>query len=341
MKDYYKILELDRNASSEDIKKSYRKLAMIYHPDRNQSPDAEAKFKDIAEAYDVLSNPEKKQNYDNYGTSNNNGSFSFNFNDFFNFGDMFNQAFDRQYKRQRKGTDLRIKISITIQDVINGLSKKIKYKRKVVCNTCTGVGGTGEQSCMGCNGTGVKQKIQNTPFGQIRQEMTCNVCMGKGKTISNKCKTCSGEGLVTKEEEVDINIPAGLKNGMQLSMSRQGNEVPDGIPGDLFILVEEKIDPIFKREGKNLYMNYSINILDLLLGKKDTLKTPHGSNIDININKLTNPNEVLKFRNKGVPDIEEGMGDLFLKLDVKMPTNLTDEEFKILSLLKEKQNFKS
>jgi molecular chaperone DnaJ len=341
MKDYYKILELDKNASIDDIKKSYRKLAMMYHPDRNQSPDAENKFKDIAEAYDVLSNPEKKNNYDNYGSTDSNGSFSFNFGDFFNFGDMFNQAFDRQYKRQKKGTDLRIKISISIEDVIHGLSKKIKYKRKTVCNSCKGIGGSGEQNCMGCNGSGTKYKVQNTPFGQIRQEMTCNICMGKGKIIANKCKSCTGEGLVIKDEEIDITIPAGLRNGMQLSMSKQGNEIPDGIPGDLFILVEEKQDSLFKREGRNLYYTYNINILDLLLGKKDSLKTPHGSNIDINIEKLTNPNEVKIFKNKGVPDIEEGLGDLFLKLDVKMPSNLTNEEFKILNSLKEKQNFKS
>lgn len=337
MKDYYKILELEKGASSDEIKKKYKTLVKKYHPDVSKEPDAEAKFKDIAEAYEILGNPEKKNNYDTYGSNGGNGGFPFN--DFFNFGDMFNTSFEQRYRRTKKGTDLRIKLTLTLEDIIKGLSKKIKYKRKVVCTSCTGTGGTDEKTCVGCNGAGNKYKVQNTPFGQMRQEMTCNLCEGKGRVITNKCKKCSGEGVTSKDVEVEVNIPSGLKNGMQLNMSKHGNEVSNGIPGDLLILVEEIKEPNFLREGKNLYTNYNIDIIDLLLGKKDTIKTPYG-NLPLNIDPLTNPNYVKLFKGKGIPDIEEGLGDLFVKLNIKMPNKLSSDELNILANLKGKENFK-
>jgi len=345
MKDYYKILEVNKDSSQEEIKKSYRKLAMLYHPDKNQTSGAEEKFKDIAEAYEVLSDPNKKANYDQYGDVNgnpfsNSGGFSFNMDDM--FGDLFNSRYggNRHGRKQKKGTDLRIKITITLDDVIHGLKKKVKYKRKKICTPCNGDGGTDVVSCNSCNGSGKMVMVQNTPFGQIRQETMCNSCLGSGKTIKNKCKHCHGEGLVSKDEEVEIQIPAGLRNNIQLNMSNYGNEIKDGISGDLLISISEIPDPYFKREGSNLYYDYHLNVIDALTGKKDVLKTPKGE-VKIDIRSGINPNEKLSFKNMGVPDIEMGLGDLILNIKFKMPSKISETEMQQLENLKKSENFKS
>lgn len=336
MKDLYKILEINKNASSEDIKKSYRKLVMKYHPDKNNSPEAEDKFKDIAQAYEILSDPTKKTNYDRYGTidnnSFNNNGTGFNMDDI--FGDFFNNAFgDRYRNKQKKGSDLRIKINITLTDVINGVKKNIKYKKKKICDSCSGIGGTNTKVCTPCNGLGRKYNIQNTPFGQIRQEMLCDNCSGTGKKVMNKCVICHGDGLIIKNEDLEVNLPSGLRNNMQLNMSNQGNEIPNGIPGDLLILIEEIQDEKFIRKGSNLYHDYQLNVIDAIIGKKETIETPRGK-VEVKITPGISPYETLLFKKMGIPDIETGLGDLILSIKIIMPKNISNEDIKILNSLK-------
>ncbi len=337
MKDYYKILEIDNNASQDEIKKAYRKLAMKYHPDKNQSPESEAKFKDIAESYEVLSNPNKRSKYDQYGSVDGNDfTNNYNMEDF--FSNFFGGAFNQRYNKQKKGSDLRIKVSVTLDDIIHGVKRKIKYKRNKICNPCKGEGGSNKKTCNACNGKGKSYHRQNTAFGQVVQESLCGSCNGQGSIIVDKCEICYGSGLVLKEEDIEIDLPVGLRHSMQLNMSNQGHEIPNGISGDLLILIEEIQDKLFKRNGSNLHYEYDLNVIDAIIGKKEVLNTPTGK-IEINIKPGISPYETLSFKNMGVPDIERGIGDLILKIKVNIPKKLSKEEIEILKTLKDKENF--
>jgi molecular chaperone DnaJ len=348
-KDYYKILGVDRKASDEEIKKAYRKLAMKYHPDRNGSdPDAESKFKEIAEAYDVLSSPDKRSNYDNFGSATGNPfggnhqyGHGFNMDDIFSqFGDIFGSAFNNRYqqKRQSRGSDLRIKVTLTIDDILKGTLKKLKYKRQVKCNTCSGKGGTDVRSCIPCQGTGYRTVVQNTPFGQIRQTATCPDCQGSGKIIHNKCSDCHGDGTVLKEQVVDVEIPAGVSNGMQLTMTGFGNHIRDGVPGDLYIIIEELRENYFRRDGNNIIVEKTISVIDAIIGTNTKVKTPHGD-IPITIKPGTEHGKVLRVSGKGIPDIHHGLGDLYVNIVVKIPKNINLEEKSILEKLRKSKNF--
>jgi len=268
-KDYYNVLGVDRNASEDEIKKAYRKMAMKFHPDKNpDNPEAESKFKEAAEAYDVLSTPDKKSNYDRFGSANGGGGNpfgggGFNMEDIFsNFGDIFGNSFNQRYgggqKPQSRGSNLRIKVSLTIDEILKGVSKKLKYKRQDKCGTCDGKGGTDVRNCIPCNGSGQRTVVQNTPFGQIRQQMTCPDCSGSGNQIRNKCGQCHGAGTTPKEQIVEVEIPIGVHSGMQLSMQGFGNNVRDGIPGDLYIIIDELREFYFKREANNLIVEKEI-----------------------------------------------------------------------------------
>lgn len=348
-KDYYKILGVDRKASEDEIKKAYRKLAMKYHPDKNpNNPEAESKFKEAAEAYDVLSSPDKKANYDTFGSATGNPfgggnhqyGHGFNMDDIFSqFGDIFGGSFNQRYqKRQSRGSDLRIKVTLTIDDVLKGTLKKLKYKRQDKCNTCQGKGGTDLRSCIPCQGSGHRTVAQNTPFGQIRQTTTCPDCQGSGKIVANKCGDCHGDGTVLKEQVVDVEIPAGVSHGMQLTMQGFGSHIRDGVPGDLQIVIEEVREHYFRRDGNNIIVEKVISVIDAIVGVNTKVKTPHGD-ISIAIEPGTEHGKVLRVSGKGIPDIHYGLGDLYVNIVVKIPKNITLEEKHILEKLRKSKNF--
>lgn len=344
-KDYYDILGVDRNASSDEIKKAYRKKAMEFHPDKNQgNPEAESKFKEAAAAYETLSDPDKKKNYDTYGTADASGhqyGHGFNMNDIFSqFGDIFG-SFNKRYSnntRQQKGSDLRITVQLSLDDILKGSKRKLKYKRHDKCKSCDGKGGSESKDCIGCSGTGQRVVVQNSPFGQVRHVTTCNNCNGSGKVIHNKCKSCHGEGTHLKEEIVEVEIPAGATNGIQLIMSQFGNFTRGGTYGDLQIGIDEIPDPIWKREGNHIKSEILISVVDAILGKKMEIITPHGK-MSINIEEGTDSGKILKFTGKGIPDINYGLGDLYIKINVKIPKKINPEEKVILEKLKNSKNF--
>lgn len=347
-KDYYRILEVDRNASSDDIKKSYRKMAMKYHPDKNPGDSsAEEKFKECAEAFDVLSDPQKKQEYDTYGSvGGNHGQGNpfggFGMDDIFSrFGDFFGFGGGHSHRQNiKKGSDLRIKVQVSLSDIINGVDKKIKYIRQVKCNTCNGLGGKDLTPCGLCQGQGQRRMVQNTPFGQIQQVVTCNGCNGEGQVTRSTCGNCRGQGTVPNEENLDIKIPKGAVDGVTFNMSSQGNFIRNGQPGDLQIFIEEIKDENFKRESNNLIYEQHLSVIDAILGREIYLRTPQGE-IKFSIQPGTEHGRVIKINGKGVPDINLGgrVGDLFIKTNIKIPKSLSQNEREILYTLKDSPNF--
>jgi molecular chaperone DnaJ len=349
--DLYNVLGVDRNATRDELKKAYRKLSKEYHPDINKDSNAEEKFKEISSAYDVLSDNDKKSNYDRFGSTDGKSSsnpfgggqgFGFGFDDIFSqFGDIFGsgqQFGGGQQRRQQKGTDLKIRLSLTIEEIINGCDKKVKYNKSESCKSCDGKGGSDATECNGCKGTGQRIILQNTPFGQVRQAIHCNDCKGKGRKIVNKCNVCVGKGTVIKEELVDIKIPAGVSNGMQLTMQGYGNAVLDGISGDLNILVDETREEYFKRDGGSLIVEKEISVIDAIIGSNVSVRTPRGLE-HISITPGTEHGKVIRVSGKGVPDINLGLGDLFINIKVKIPSNINSEEKRILEDLKKSINF--
>jgi molecular chaperone DnaJ len=352
-KDYYKILGVDRNATPEEVKKAYRKMAMKYHPDKNNGDiDSESKFKEAAEAYDVLGDSNKKGNYDRYGSADGNpfsgggnpfGGFShgFSMDDIFSqFGDIFGGGGNRrtQQTQKRKGSDLRIKVSLTIDEILKGCNKKLKYKRQDVCLDCNGQGGTDIKDCLPCSGSGRRIVVQSTPFGQIRQETGCPDCNATGKKIQNPCKSCRGDGTILREQVVDVDIPKGVSAGMQLNMKGYGNSIGNGTPGDLQIIIDEIREFYFKREGNNIVVEKEVSVIDAIVGSNIKVKTPHGD-ILISIQPGTEHGTVTRVTGKGIPDINLGLGDLFVKISLKIPKNITQEEKEVLEKLKESKNF--
>lgn len=352
MSDYYSILGVDKNASEEQIKKAYRKKAMQYHPDKNQGdPTAETKFKEAAEAYEVLSDATKKSNYDRFGSANGNpfggggnpfggGGHGFNMDDIFSqFGDIFgNRGGGRPQKRQSRGSDLRIKVVLNIDEILKGCTKKLRYKRHVKCDPCGGKGGTDVRECLACRGTGHRTVVQNTPFGQMRTETTCPDCRGAGNIIKNQCNHCHGEGTQLQEQVVDVEIPVGVSTGMQLTMQGYGSFARDGIAGDLHILVEEAQDFSYKREGNNLIVEKTISVIDAICGAHIKVSTPHGE-IPLYIEPGTEHGKTARIGGKGIPDIHYGLGDLFVKIVIKIPKSIDMDEQHILEKLKESKNF--
>ncbi len=354
-RDYYEILGVERNASPEEIKKAYRKVALQYHPDKN--PDnkaAEEKFKEAAEAYEVLSHTEKKQQYDRFGHAGVRGpggrgpemnmeDIFTQFSDIFGSSSPFESFFSQGQRRVRKGTDLRIKLKLSLKEVANGVNKKIKIKRYATCATCGGNGakdGTAIATCSVCQGTGQMRKVANTMLGQVMTTTPCNACHGEGKTISAPCTTCQGEGRLLQEEVLNLQIPAGVSDGMQLSMTSKGNvPVRGGVPGNLLILTEEKADDLLKREDNNVHYNLYISIIDAALGSEVEVPTIAGK-AKVKIPAGTQSGKVLRLRGKGISDINSyGKGDQLIHVHVWTPQQLTKEEHEILASLKDASNF--
>lgn len=342
-KDYYKILGVDRSATISEIKAEYRKLCKIHHPDKGGS---EEKFKEISDAYSILSDPEKKSQYDRFGSVGGNsggGDNPFNMDDLFSqFGDIFGNGFGRRSgPQQRRGSDLRVKVNVTLNDIIFGATKKIKYSRHDKCNVCNAKGGEELTTCLPCQGTGHRSVVQNTPFGTIRQSAVCNHCSGSGKSVKNPCKSCSGTGTNVKQETVDIEIPKGAVNGSFMSMPQYGNWTRGGIPGDLQIVIDEIPDPVFKREELNLIYDENVSVVDAILGTEKTLKIPHGTEIKFTIAPGTTHGKLLRINGKGIPDVQfpGNTGDLFIRVNLKVPKTITGEEKELLQHLKKSPNF--
>jgi len=361
-RDFYEILGIAKNASEDEIKKAYRKLAIKYHPDKNPNDkSAEEKFKEAAEAYEVLSTKEKRQRYDQYGhagvggaASGGGGGFGgggMNMDDIFSqFGAIFGGSFggfggggSRGGRRVNRGSNLRVKVKMNLTEIANGVEKKIKVNKQVACNTCSGSGakGTAYDTCRMCNGSGVVTKVQQTMLGAMQTQTTCNSCHGEGKLIKDKCNTCHGEGVVRGEETISLNIPAGVAEGMQLNVSGKGNAaVRGGINGDLIVLIEEEEHPELKREGQHLVYNLHVSMPDAILGTSVDIPLVEGK-AKIKIDPGTQSGKVLRLKGKGLPDVNSYYkGDLMVEISVYTPSTLSSDEKKMIEQLRDSKNFK-
>lgn len=353
-RDYYEILGVSRNASEEEIKKAYRKLAIKFHPDKNpDDKQAEEKFKEAAEAYEVLSDSEKRQRYNQFGHAGvgSAGGFSggMNMEDIFSqFGDIFGGAFGgfgggtRGGRRVSRGTNLRVKVKLNLKEIAEGVEKKIKVHKHVACKTCHGSGArNGEyENCRNCHGTGTVTRVQQTILGAMQTQTTCSACHGEGRIVRDKCQTCHGDGIVREEEVISINIPAGVAAGMQLSMSGKGNAAPrGGINGDLLILIEEDEHPLLKREGSHLIYYLNISFPDAALGTSVEIPTIDAK-AKIKIDPGTQSGKMLRLKGKGLPDVNSYQrGDLLVEISVYTPTSLSAEEKKTLEQMRASKNF--
>lgn len=360
-RDYYDILGVSRNAEQVEIKSAYRKLAIKYHPDKNpDNKEAEEKFKEAAEAYEILSNPEKRQRYDRFGHAGTSGNGGYgggmnmedifsNFGDIFGGGNPFESFFggggqSRGGRRATKGTNLRIKVKLTLEEIAKGTEKKIKVNKQVICKTCDGTGAKDRSStstCRTCGGSGSVRRVTNTILGQMQTTSTCPTCNGEGVEITAKCTTCHGEGLVRGEETISINIPAGVSEGMQLSMSGKGNAAPrGGIPGDLIILIEEIPHEVLKRDGNNVIFDLYISFVDAALGASVEIPTIDGK-AKIKIDPGTQGGKILRLKGKGVPEVNSyHKGDQLVYVNVWTPKALSQSERDQLEQLRESPNFK-
>jgi molecular chaperone DnaJ len=363
-RDFYEILGVSRNATAEEIKKAYRKRALQFHPDKNPGDNtAEAKFKEAAEAYEVLSNPDKKARYDQYGHAGMSSGFGgqggfgggMSMEDIFSqFGDIFGGAFGgfgggygggggRSTRRTHKGSNLRIKVRLNLEEILNGTEKKIKVNKYISCKACNGTGakdGSSYHTCATCNGMGRVTRVTNTFLGQMQTTGTCPQCSGQGQIISEKCTTCFGNGIIKDEEVISISIPAGVAEGMQLALNGKGNAAPrGGIPGDLIILIEEKPHEHLVRDGSNLLYDHHISFPDASLGTQTDIPTLEGK-ARIKIEPGTQAGKVLRLKGKGLPSVNGyGRGDLLVNINIWTPQNLTEEETEVMLKLKQSENF--
>jgi molecular chaperone DnaJ len=368
-RDYYEILGVGKSASAEEIKKAYRKVAMQFHPDRNPGDKAaEEKFKEAAEAYEVLSDTEKKAQYDRYGhagvSGNGRGGFSggggMNMDDIFSqFGDIFGEDLfgsffggggqrgggrGQQRSRGIRGSNLRVKLKLTYEEIAKGVTKNIKVKKHVVCTTCSGSGAKDKgsvQTCATCGGNGQVRKVTNTFLGQMQTVTTCPTCSGEGTTITAKCGNCKGEGRVYGEEMVTVDIPAGVQEGMQLSMSGKGNAGErGGAPGDLIILIEEEAHKELQRDGLNVAFELHISFPDATFGTQVEVPTIDGR-AKIKIPAGTQSGKIFRLKGKGFPDVNGyAKGDQLVHINVWTPQHITNEEKEMLDKLNNSPNFK-
>jgi molecular chaperone DnaJ len=362
-RDYYEVLGVSKSASEDEIKKAYRKLAVKYHPDKNpDDKESEEKFKEAAEAYEVLSNSQKKAQYDRFGHAGMGGASGggfggqgMNMDDIFSqFGDIFGGGDDSPFgsffggggrggRRQRKGTDLRIKLKLNLEEIANGVEKKIKVKRHVACKTCSGNGsknGTDLKTCGTCQGSGQVKRVQQTMLGQMVTSSTCPTCSGEGKSVGAKCDACFGEGRVLEEEIIPIKIPAGVSNDMLLSMSGKGNVPPrGGVAGDLLIVIEEEAHEVLHRDGNNVIYDLYVSFVDAALGTSVEVPTI-GGKAKITLEAGTQGGKILRLKGKGIKELNGySIGDQLVHVNIWTPKQVNKEERELLEKLRDSENF--
>jgi molecular chaperone DnaJ len=337
----YEVLGVDKNSSPDEIKKAYRTLSKEHHPDKGGD---ENKFKEITSAYEILSNPDKKQQYDMGGSNPFSGGNPFGgFEDIISqmFGGNGGSGFGRQ--RQKKGDDVVVAIQMSLNDVIFGSDKNITYNKNVKCEPCNGRGGERVDKCNQCNGTGQTMRAMNTPFGMVQTSTTCQNCNASGYVIHNACSKCHGRGVASKQTTIFVKIPVGVSNGISFSMPGNGHEIRDGITGDLIIRIQEIPDDTFKREGNDLKTDIWISISEAVLGCKKIIKTPHKKDITVNIEPGCDSGKVFNFNGKGLPNMGQdgniyGNGSMFVKVNVFIPKKITEEAKKLFEELKKYDN---
>lgn len=364
-RDYYEVLGVSKNATEDEIKKAYKKKAIQYHPDRNPgNKEAEEKFKEAAEAYDVLHDPDKRARYDRFGPEGVNGagggfgSEGMSMDDIFSaFGDIFGGrggfggfggfgSSRAQARPTYRGTDLRVRMKLSLKDISTGVTKKIKVKKYVTCPDCHGTGATGggqPTTCPDCHGTGYVTRTRQSIFGVMQTQTVCPTCQGEGTVIKNKCTHCHGEGVVLGEDIVEIKIPAGVSGDMIVNVPGKGNAARhNGTPGDIQVIIEEEEDPNFVRDGKDIIYNLLLSFPQAAIGDTVTIPTIDGQ-AKIKIEAGTQPGKILRLRNKGLPAVQgydTGMGDLVVKVSVYVPEKLSSDEHAALYDMKDSPNFK-
>ena len=368
-RDYYEVLGVDKNASADEIKKAYRKLAVKYHPDKNPGDkEAEEKFKEAAEAYSILSDADKKARYDQFGHAGVDGAgpdFSGGFgnlNDILNdlFGGAFGGGFGgfsgfgggfgggrggQRQQRVYRGRDIRVRVKLTLEEIAKGVEKEISIEKSVPCSECGGRGAKNSsdiKTCSACGGTGQVQRVVNSLFGQTVTYSTCQQCDGEGKVITNPCRSCGGSGLVRKRETIKVKIPAGVEAGMQLTIAGEGHAAKNnGINGDLLVVIEEQEHPDFKREGNNLYYTKIVSLPEAILGAEVEIPCLDGPR-RIKIDAGTQSGTVTRINGKGLPTVNGygGTGDLYVKIAVWIPKKLDKEDKAVIESLRDKEAFK-
>ena len=369
-RDYYDVLGVSKDASEDEIKKAYSKIAIKYHPDRNPgNKEAQEKFKEAAEAYDVLHDPQKRQQYDQFGFNGpagggGFGGFSsaggFSMDDIFSmFGDVFGGrggfggfgggGFGGGPHRpaQQRGSDLRLKVKLTLQEISTGVTKKFKVKRDVTCNHCHGTGaedGSARETCPTCHGSGVVTRTTQSLFGMMQTQSVCPTCGGEGTVIKNKCHACGGTGVVKGEEVVEINIPAGVSEGMIVNVPGKGNAGRhNGTPGNIQVYIEEEPNDTFIRDDNDIIYNLLLDFPTAALGGSVEIPTIDGSRVRVKIEPGTQPGKALRLRNKGLPAVQgygRGNGDMVVNISVYVPKTLSQKEKKALEEMRESDNFK-
>lgn len=363
-RDYYEVLGLSKSASQQEIKKAYRKLAIKYHPDKNpDNKEAEEKFKEAAEAYEILSDEDKRARYDRYGhagvSGNAGGGFSgsgMTMEDIFRqFGDIFGDGgspFDsffggggrgQQSARGQRGSNLRIKVALSLEEIAKGVTKKIKVKKHVTCDTCNGSGAKDSNSvtnCGTCRGSGYVRQVKSTFLGQMQTTVICPTCNGTGQTITASCPKCKGDGRVYTEETIELEIPAGVEEGMQLSLRGKGNAgMRGGSAGDLLINIEEKAHDYLQRDGMNLIHELYLNFADAALGTSVEVPTIDGR-VKIKIPSGTQSGKIFRLKGKGLPSVQSyGQGDQLIHVNVWTPKKLNDQEKDLLEKMRGMPNF--
>ena len=352
--DYYEILGLSKSATAAEIKKAYRKMAIKYHPDKNpDNKEAEEKFKKAAEAYEILSNADKKARYDQFGHAafeggaGGFGGGGMNMEDIFSqFGDIFGGAFGGAFgggggfggggRPRVKGSNLRIRVTLSLEEILNGVEKKVKVKRKVQADGVT------YNTCTTCNGQGQVTRVTNTILGRMQTAATCPTCHGAGESIDKKPNDADAQGLVSKEENVSIKIPPGVTDGVQLKVSGKGNDAPgnNGISGDLLVVIQEEEHANLKREGSNLHYDLYINFSEAVLGASKEIDTLTGK-VRLKVESGVQSGKILRLRGKGLPSLESyGKGDLLVHVNVWTPKELSKEQKQFFEKMKEDTNFK-